>query len=76
VLTGFPIAGVLVLTHTVPDNLFTTIGTTITFNEGVPAILSGVIQYALFPQLYKMGLYMGRNLETSNAPAEYIASLS
>ncbi len=76
VLTGFGIAAVLVLTHTVPDNLFMTIGQTITLNEGLPAILAGVIQYALFPQLYKMGLYMGRNLENSNAPADYVASLA
>jgi hypothetical protein len=76
VTTGFAIAGVLVLTNTVPGAAFMTIGETITLNEAIPAILSGVIQYALFPQLYKMGLYLGRRLEDSNAPADYIASLA
>jgi hypothetical protein len=74
--TGFGIAAVLVATGTVPSNLFFPIGQTISLNEGVPAIVAGVIQYALFPQLYKMGLYMGRRLEGSNAPADYVASLA
>lgn len=74
--TGYGIAVVLVITGTVPSDLLLTIGQTITFNEALPAILAGVIQYALFPQLYKMGLYMGRNLERSNAPADYVASLT
>jgi hypothetical protein len=74
--TGFGIAGVLVVTGTVPSDLFMTIGQTITFNEALPAILAGIIQYALFPQLYKMGLYMGRRLDRSNAPADYVASLA
>jgi hypothetical protein len=74
--TGFGIAAVLVATGTVPSNLFFPIGQTISLNEGVPAIVAGVIQYALFPQLYKMGLYMGRRLEGSNAPPDYVASLA
>jgi len=74
--TGFGIAGVLVVSGTVPGDAFMGIGQTITLNEALPAILAGVIQYALFPQLYKMGLYMGRRLERSNAPADYVASLT
>jgi hypothetical protein len=74
--TGFGISAVLVVTGTVPPNLFLTIGQTISLNEGLPAILAGVIQYALFPQLYKMGLYMGRRLEGSNAPADYVSALA
>lgn len=74
--TGFGIAGVLVVSGTVPGDAFLPIGQTITLNEALPAILAGVIQYALFPQLYKMGLYMGRRLERSNAPADYVASLT
>src|SRR5262245_5801567 len=74
--TGFGISAVLVVTGTVPGNLFLTIGQTISLNEGLPAILAGVIQYALFPQLYKMGLYMGRRLEGSNAPADYVSALA
>jgi hypothetical protein len=74
--TGFGIAAVLVVTGTVPGNLFFPIGQTISLNEGVPAVVAGVIQYALFPQLYKMGLYMGRRLDRSNAPADYVASLA
>jgi hypothetical protein len=74
--TGFGIAAVLVATGTVPSNLFFTIGQTISLNEGVPAVVAGVLQYALFPQLYKMGLYMGRRLEGSNAPPDYVASLA
>jgi hypothetical protein len=76
VTTGFGIAGLLVVSGTVPGDAFLPIGQTITFNEALPAILAGVIQYALFPQLYKMGLYMGRRLERSNAPADYVASLT
>lgn len=74
--TGFGIATVLVLTGTIPGALFTKVGTTISLNEAVPAIVSGFIQFALFPQLYKMGLYMGRRLDRSHAPADYVASLS
>ena len=37
---------------------------------------AGVVQFFLFPQLYRMGLYAGRRLEGSNAPADYVASLS
>jgi hypothetical protein len=76
VTTGFGIAGVLVLTGTVPAAALTTIGTTISLNEAVPAVFAGVVQFFLFPQLYRMGLYAGRRLENSNAPAEYVASLS
>jgi hypothetical protein len=76
VTTGFGIAAVLVVTGTVPAAALTTIGTTISLNEGVPAIFAGVVQFFLFPQLYRMGLYAGRRLEGSNAPADYVSSLS
>ena len=43
--TGFGIAAVLVATGTVPSNLFFTIGQTISLNEGVPAVVAGVLAY-------------------------------
>ena len=76
VTTGFGIAGALVLTGTAPAAAFTAIGTTISLNEAVPAVVAGVVQFLLFPQLYRMGLYAGRRVEGSNAPAEYVASLA
>ena len=76
VTTGYGIAGVLVLTGTVPAAALTTIGTTISLNEAVPAVFAGVVQFFLFPQLYRMGLYAGRRLDGSNAPADYVASLT
>jgi hypothetical protein len=76
VTTGFGISGVLVLSGTAPAAAFTAIGTTISLNEAVPAVVAGVVQFLLFPQLYRMGLYAGRRLEGSNAPADYVASLA
>jgi hypothetical protein len=44
--------------------------------RAVPAVVAGVVQFLLFPQLYRMGLYAGRRVEGSNAPTEYVASLA
>ncbi|KKQ75039.1 MAG: hypothetical protein US96_C0018G0011 [Candidatus Woesebacteria bacterium GW2011_GWB1_38_5b] len=74
-LTGFGIAFFLVNTNIVPAGAFRTIGWTITLNEGVPAIAAGVIQFFLFPQIVKMGLWWGRDLEKSNVPKEFLAEL-
>lgn len=75
-LTGFGIAFfVCYVQNAAPRDLFGTIGWTITLNEGIPAIVAGFIQWALFPRIVRMGLWLGRDLETSNVPKELLAEL-
>lgn len=75
-LTGFGIAFfVTYIQAMAPREAFTTIGWTITLNEGIPAIFGGVVQYFLFPAIVRTGLWWGRNLEKSNVPKSYLAEL-
>jgi hypothetical protein len=74
-LTGFGLAIGLSLSGVVPAGAVPAIGVTITLNEGIPAIASGFVQYALFPRIVRMGLWWGRDLDKSNVPPEFLAQL-
>jgi hypothetical protein len=71
--TGFGIALGLALSGVVPMGALQAIGITITFNEAIPAVASGFVQYALFPRIVRMGLWWGRDLDKSNVPPELLA---
>lgn len=75
-LTGFGLSFFLCfVTNLAPAAAFRSIGWTISLNEGLPAIIGGLVQYALFPLIVKRGLWMGRNLDKSNVPVDYLAKL-
>ena len=75
-LTGFGLAfGLAFLSSAVPQGLFMTIGVTVTLNEAIPAIAAGIVQYALFPRIVRMGLWWGRDLDKSNVPPAFLAEL-
>jgi hypothetical protein len=75
VLTGFGIAAGLAASGVVPAGALQAIGVTITLNEALPAIAAGFVQYALFPRIVRMGLWWGRDLDKSNVPPDFLASL-
>ena len=75
ILTGFGIAAGLAASGVVPTGALTAIGVTITLNEALPAIAAGFVQYALFPRIVRMGLWWGRDLDKSNVPPDFLASL-
>ncbi len=74
-ITGFGIALGLSLSGVVPSAALQAIGATISLNEGIPAIASGFVQYALFPRIVRMGLWWGRDLDKSNVPPDLLAQL-
>jgi hypothetical protein len=75
-LTGFGLAfGLAYISGAVPKDLFMTIGVTVTLNEAIPAVVSGFVQYALFPRIVRMGLWWGRDLDKSNVPSKLLAEL-
>lgn len=75
-LTGFGIAFFLCYVQAgAPISAFGAIGWTITLNEGIPAIVGGFVQYALFPLMVKAGLWWGRDLDKSNVPHAYLEEL-
>lgn len=74
-LTGYGIGFFLALQGVVPWSKFTVIGKTIFFNEALPAIPAGFVQYFLFPLLVKAGLWWGKDLDKSNVPKKYLTEL-